>query len=188
MGQRTQIIVVKENNKGEKAIYGFHDQWGYGRSMYFAFMDIFMEDYGKDVFREGYDFLAAPKMETRANVDRLDYFKEIEKHSPNVMSRCKALDRESLALLIQSRCDNNNGALVVHIKEDEVRYHPSNFKIGFLLGREDATYKQEAFNRWLTPIEYGKLNGGASYSDAEFCKIFDDFCQYCEVEYLKDEA
>ena len=63
MGQRTQILVIKENNKGERQAEFYHHQWGYGRNMYLAFMDCVIKDYGKDTWQNDYDFFKAHGIE-----------------------------------------------------------------------------------------------------------------------------
>ena len=47
-------------------------------------------------------------------------------------------------------CDNNNGALVLYIKERNAIYRLQDVKYGFLLGPEDLPNKETPFSRWVT--------------------------------------
>lgn len=189
MGQRTQVLVIKENNKGVKKNHFFHNQWGYGRVMYLGFMDLFMQDYAKDTFRNDYDFHEC-KFGTSTK------FSNENKYVPeDVLNKADINDLDSIRLVFDYG-NNNNGGMVVYIKEDKDNYNTSHFKVGFLLGSEDTESEEngkvynkgndkEKFARWLTPEEYGRMNGGSNYSDPEFVKIFTDFCEYFGVEYIQ---
>ena len=186
MGQRTQVLVIKENNKGKKKAHLFHNQWGFGRVMYLGLMDLLMQDYCKDTFAEGYDFLDCKFGTTNKFYDISDELPEgVEADGIDV-------DNFTLIRNIFEGCDNNNGGMVVYIKEDEPNYDQSHFKIGFLLGHEDEEceydgeiYNQgngKAFERWLSPREYAGYNGGSDYSDREFIDLFERFREYFNIE------
>lgn len=189
MGQRTQVLVIKENTNGVKKATFFHHQWGYGRVMYLGFMDLFLQDYAKDAFKNDYDFYDC-KFRTSAK-----FYNENENVPENVLNKANISDLDSIRSVFDYG-DNNNGGMVVYIKEDKDKFMPAHFKVGFLLGSEDTEREYDgdiynkgndnkAFARWLTPEEYGKMNGGSDYSDPEFVKIFTDFCEYFGVEYIK---
>ena len=189
MGQRTQVLVIKENTNGVKKATFFHHQWGYGRVMYLGFMDLFLQDYAKDAFKNDYDFYDC-KFGTSAK-----FYNENEHVPEDVLNKANISDLDSIRSVFDYG-DNNNGGMVVYIKEDKDKFMPSYFKVGFLLGSEDIEneYNGKVYNkgndkapfeRWLTPEEYGKMNGGSDYSDPEFVKIFTDFCEYFGVEYIK---
>lgn len=174
MGQRTQILVIKENNKGERQAEFYHNQWGYGRSMYLALMDCVIKDYGKDALAEGYDFFKAHGIESGK-------WRNCTEDVPKDV--LKAADHEKFDTIqkVFKYGDNNNGGMVIYVKEDKERYCQSTYKVGFLLGEEDVC---DPFSEWVTPQEYGEYNGGSDYSDAEFVDMFDKFCKYFEVEYF----
>ena len=194
MGQRTQIIVIKENNKGEVRKTVWHHQWGFGRIMYLALMSLYIGDYNKDTWAEGYDFFntSFPLIPKLINVTD-----EVPK---DILEQANVNDLASIRQVIDY-CDNNNGAMVVYIKENPTNYMTSQFKVGFLMGLEDEYYTstydnktynkrnigEKPFSRWLTPVEYGRINGGNKYSDENFIEMVYKFCEYFEIETLKED-
>lgn len=195
MGQRTQIIVIKENNKGEVRKTVWHHQWGFGRIMYLALMSLYIGDYNKDTWAEGYDFFntSFPLIPKLINVTD-----EVPK---DILEQANVNDLASIRQVIDY-CDNNNGAMVVYIKENHTEnYLTSQFKVGFLMGFEDeyctSTYDNKTYNkrnigekpfsRWLTPVEYGRINGGNKYSDDNFIEMVYKFCEYFKIETLKED-
>ena len=194
MGQRTQIIVIKENNKGEVRKTVWHHQWGFGRIMYLALMSLYIGDYNKDTWAEGYDFFntSFPLIPKLINVTD-----EIPK---DILGQANVDNLASIRRVIDY-CDNNNGAMVVYIKENPTNYMTSQFKVGFLMGLEDEYYTstyddkiynkrnigEKPFSRWLTPVEYGRINGGNEYSDEDFIEMVYKFCEYFEIDTLKED-
>lgn len=195
MGQRTQIIVIKENNKGEVRKTVWHHQWGFGRIMYLALMSLYISDYNKDTWAEGYDFFNTsfpliPKLINVTDVVPKD-----------ILEQANVNDLASIRQVIDY-CDNNNGAMVVYIKENPTEnYLTSQFKVGFLMGLEDEYYTstydnktynkrnigEKPFSRWLTPVEYGRINGGNKYSDEDFIEMVYKFCEYFEIDTIKED-
>ena len=195
MGQRTQIIVIKENNKGEVRKTVWHHQWGFGRIMYLALMSLYIGDYNKDTWADGYDFFntSFPLIPKLTNVTD-----EVPK---DILEQANVNDLASIRQVIDY-CDNNNGAMVVYIKENPTEnYLTSQFKVGFLMGLEDEYYTstydnktynkrnigEKPFSRWLTPVEYGRINGGNKYSDENFIEMVYKFCEYFKIETLKED-
>ena len=195
MGQRTQIIVIKENNKGEVRKTVWHHQWGFGRIMYLALMSLYIGDYNKDTWAEGYDFFntSFPLIPKLINVT--------DGVPKDILEQANVNDLASIRQVIDY-CDNNNGAMVVYIKENPTEnYLTSQFKVGFLMGLEDEYYTstydnktynkrnigEKPFSRWLTPVEYGRINGGNKYSDENFTEMIYKFCEYFEIETLKED-
>ena len=194
MGQRTQIIVIKENNKGEVRKTVWHHQWGFGRIMYLALMSLYIGDYNKDTWAEGYDFFntSFPLIPKLINVTD-----EVPK---DILEQANVNDLASIRQVIDY-CDNNNGAMVVYIKENPTNYMTSQFKVGFLMGFEDEYYTstddnktynkrnigEKPFSRWLTPVEYGRINGGNEYSDEDFIEMVYKFCEYFDIETIKED-
>ena len=195
MGQRTQIIVIKENNKGEVRKTVWHHQWGFGRIMYLALMSLYIGDYNKDTWAEGYDFFntSFPLIPKLINVTD-----DVPK---DILEQANVNDLASIRQVIDY-CDNNNGAMVVYIKENPTEnYLTSQFKVGFLMGLEDEYYTstydnktynkrnigEKPFSRWLTPVEYGRINGGNKYSDEDFIEMVYKFCEYFEIDTLKED-
>lgn len=174
MGQRTQILVIKENNKGKLQAEFYHHQWGYGRNMYLAFMNCVIKDYGKDTRQNDYDFFKAHGIEGGG------WHNWTEDVPKNVL---QAADPEKFDTIqeVFKYGDNNNGGMVIYVREDKERYHPCTYKVGFLLGEEDVC---DPFSEWASPQEYGEYNRGSDYSDSEFVEIFDRFCKYFGAEYF----
>lgn len=195
MGQRTQIIVIKENNKGEVRKTVWHHQWGFGRIMYLALMSLYISDYNKDTWAEGYDFFntSFPLIPKLINVT--------DGVPKDILEQANVNDLASIHQVIDY-CDNNNGAMVVYIKENPTEnYLTSQFKVGFLMGLEDEYYTstydnktynkrnigEKPFSRWLTPVEYGRINGGNKYSDEDFIEMVYKFCEYFDIETIKED-
>jgi hypothetical protein len=193
MGQRTQVLVIKENNKKEKKTYFFHHQWGFGRVMYLGLMDLFMQDYSKETFDKNYDFFDCS---FKTNGRFYDVTDEVPKE---VLDAADINDLDTIRNVF-GYGDNNNGGMVVYIKQQKTEWHTSKFKVGFLLGSEDEEWDErddngnlvqhnvgsgKAFERWLTPKEYGVFNGGSDYSDKKFVSMFEKFCRYFNIKYIK---
>lgn len=228
MGQRTQILVVRENKLGEKKARFYHHQWGYGRNMYHAIMDAFLNDYSKETFDQNYNFLDynnfttfGRKLHDETPMTMDDVEKELKKHDytkdfkdeirktikdkgsyynrqlnlnfdtwPALTKALEEVDLNNFDTIknVFAYGDNNNGGLVIHIKEHpEHSFYGAEFKIGFLLGDEDATPTEKAFERYLTPTEYAKMNGGSEYSDEKFIEMFNAFCEYYGIGFIDDK-
>ena len=181
MGQRTQILLVKKHKDGKQTAKLMHLQWGFGRQMYLALMDLFISDYFKSPFSRAYNYdTFLPK----SVFDGRSWDCEV----PDEVTAKLDLNDLSTVRDVFDYGDNNNGGLVIEMRENEKGYGNSDFKIAFLLGDEDShtydsetgeeTLVEEAFARYLTPAEYGKMNGGSCYSDPQFVGIFDSFCDY----------
>lgn len=193
MGQRTQVLVIKENNKKEKKTYFFHHQWGFGRVMYLGLMDLFMQDYSKETFDKNYDFFDCSFKTSGKFYDVTD---EVPKE---VLDAADINDLDTIRNVF-GYGDNNNGGMVVYIKQQKTGWYTSKFKVGFLLGSEDEEWDErddngnlvqhnvgngKAFERWLSPKEYGVFNGGSGYSDKKFVSMFEKFCRYFNIKYIK---
>lgn len=186
MGQRTQILVIKESKEGKRNCTFMHNQWGYGRQMYLAVIDLFMQDYNRDKFITS--FLEPAKIATN------DKFYDVTDEVPSEV--LEGVDPEKFETIkeVFEYGDNNNGGCVIYMKEREIT-EQTQFKIGFLLGQADiydgedeSCYgnDREAFARWLSPSEYGRMNGGNDFSDEDFTQIYRMFCKYFEIESFTD--
>lgn len=182
MGHRTQILIIKENKDKERKAYFLHNQWGYGRTMYLALMDVVLQDYTKDTYIPDYDFLRHYSRLIKTS----NQFTDITPSVPfKVLAEADVTDFKTIQEVFRYG-DNNNGGLVLHFKEGCVPYEMSKISYGFLLGRSDAMDfpNEKAFDRWLTIEEYGRLNEGRRLSDKEFTKMIQTFCDYFEVSFL----
>lgn len=191
MGQRTQILVIREKRNGERNARFYHHQWGFGRNMYHAVMDAQLCDYNKEIsYGNDFDFF---KLKDFGTFERLH---DITDGVPdNVLSNVNPTDFKTIQEIFKYG-DNNNGGCVIYIKQGETNHSGSDFTIGFLLGDEDTYVKdkhgewvegpEKAFERWLSPAEYGNKNGGHEYSDPEFIRMFKDFCNYYGIGIFKN--
>ena len=190
MGQRTQILFVKKHNNGTQTAHVLHRQWGFGRQMYLAFMDLFISDYFKDTFKKDYSFDKDVMPFSAFPGNQLEYNLE-DKYMPKGLLENLDLNNLDSVREVFEHCDNNNGGMIIQMTEDKDKWRGADYKIAFMLGSEDA-YKydendnritiEEPFSRYLTPAEYGEMNGGSDCSDAGFVKVFDDFCEYFGIE------
>ena len=142
MGQRTQLLLQIEWRSGVRLNKVYHLQWGYCKKLPMAFLHILSSRYfhpeEADIFQAFNDVLK--KMGGMVDIDARDWsiydFKKLEDCQ-------KAL----------GHCDNNNGAMVVIVKEHQDEYTYPNFNLGFLLGPEGLE-GDSAFSRWITTEEF----------------------------------
>lgn len=198
MGQRTQMLIIKHSRDGQKKVEFYHHQWGYGRNMFLAVMFLYMRYYGTSSL--GYCTGAGKPEERRAAMER-DFIFEVgnldgmggfihENTGPYWKERWQdILDRADINDIdsIYDACemgDNNNGWCVVDITPSENRYGNPKFKVGWLLGREDAYGYRESGRRdgWVTAEKYAKSHGGGAYSDGEFVRMYLSFCGYFGIK------
>lgn len=181
MGQRTQILVIKERNNGERKVSFHHHQWGFGRVMYLAAMDLIMQDCNRDYDWKDRWFTEEAKFPTNSRISN-----ETPYIPRWVLEAVSPADFKSI-MRVFAFGDNNNGGMVIHVKQDEDHFNRSHFTIGFLLGPEDCRRTTDTeFSRWLTPAEYARLNRGSEYSDDEFVEMFRQFTDYFEVGVFGD--
>lgn len=184
-------MVIKEDNKGNRKCSFYHHQNGFGRVMYLALMDMVMTDYNKDnTFSDDYDFFKT--MEFHTNPKLHDITDEVPEE---VYEAVDLMDIKTIKDVFDYG-DNNNGGMVIYVRQGEMNYSISKFKIGFMLGDEECSRWDETtnmfieldkpFSRWVSPSEYGVRNMGSNYSDPTFVKMFNDFCNYFGVETFKN--
>ncbi len=83
-------------------------------------------------------------------------------------------------------CDNNNGAMVVIIKEEERKIVFPSYKLGFLLGPEDAE-GEKPFARWVKLQEF--LRHQCRYDEQRddiFAHAFDALTAFSGTQYLSE--
>lgn len=160
MGQRTNLLLQVEGRSGARLNKVYHLQWGYRKYLPMAFLHLLSSRYFKpskhDVFQ-----LCTKAME-------LDGLNDLERdwsiYNFNKLENCQQ------AL---SHCDNNNGAMVIVVTEDVKDYVSPHYKVGFLLGPEDAE-GESIFSRWVPTDEYMQHQPGyKKESDDIFAHAFD---------------
>lgn len=208
MGQRTQIIYQKVANNGQKTTKIYHLQWGYGRQMPLHFMRLVIDDYLKKItFAKDYNFLnedvipmhfdkyddiSKSYMESTARIEKLLQEEDLtDERREELLDRLAEVkdfieffnnfditDARQVASIL-SKCDNNNGAMLIQAHEGECEYDRATFTIGFMFGYEDF---DNAYDKIVSAEEYLSKHGGKRYSDEEFRKMFKDFCNYFDVK------
>lgn len=204
MGQRVNIILIVEDKEENKKVTVYHDQWGIGRKSLLNLLSIHHAFYNKgynDKFIEVVNL--DPKRSDVYNEYEFYYDKEnVQKENDIRFPFENFLVPKWIGEFINSHCDNNNGAMVVYVKEkktDNPFMFDYDFKYGFLLGSEDAYHVYEwegkdevcneenkhfgdAFSRWLTLDEWCGLDINKTYADEEFKEIIQKYATYFEFE------
>ena len=141
MGQRTNLLLQIEGRSGARLNKVDHLQWGYRKKLPMAFLHLLSSRYfrpeGKDIFQAFKDVL---------DLEGLDIIncQDWSKYDFNKLEDCqKAL----------SHCDNNNGAMVIIVKEHKDEYSYPNFNLGFLLGPEGLE-GDSAYSHWASTEEF----------------------------------
>lgn len=83
-------------------------------------------------------------------------------------------------------CDNNNGALVLCIKERGDIYRLQDVKYGFLLGPEDLPHDETPFSRWVTLEEYLTRQPRYEEIDIFFARIFNQMMQFFNAKSISN--
>ena len=141
MGQRTNLLFQIEGRTGARLNRVYHFQWGYRKKLPMAFLHLLSSRYFRPDEMDIFTFFP--------QVLKLDGLKLINsrdwsKYDFNKLEDCQ----EALG-----HCDNNNGAMVVIVKEHKNEYTYPNFNVGFLLGPEDVE-GESAFSRWVSTEEF----------------------------------
>lgn len=141
MGQRTNLLLQIEGRSGARLNRVYHLQWGYRKKLPMAFLHLLSSRYfrpeGADIFMAFSDVL---------NLNGLDIIdcQDWSKYDFNKLEDCQGALRH---------CDNNNGAMVVIVKEHKNEYTYPNFNVGFLLGPEGLE-GDSAYSHWVTTEEF----------------------------------
>lgn len=201
MGQRTNIILVSKDTKGNGNVKVYHNQWGIGRRMPLALMSLFNGLYN-NLSKVSYEWYHTNLKDImHLNEKDCDISLEYEfnydsdgnllpqgvTEMPCEMAFDDWKDNQLVGSFIDLRCDNNNGAMVVFcLMDDNGEPNPDvDLKIGFLLGHEDEDEAGKAYEKWLSPEEYMSLKINSGYSDEGFQYMFRMFLEYFEIEYCE---
>ena len=216
MGQRTNIILVSESVKGRRNVKVYHDQWGIGRKSFLDLMTVGTALYNKNWDEDICDATRIPKgMSNAFQTYELEYdadgacyeFKDTEGEG-RVLDRNDApawedwFKPEKIGEFIKYNCDNNNGGMVVFVKETKMENSyltEWSVEAKWLLGYEDEFGEYEyngkkevcnpeniklgaAYSRWLTADLYAGLLINCKYADKPFMDAVKKFCNYFEIE------
>lgn len=197
MGQRTQLILQQIDKKGNQRNIVYHFQFGFGRVMYFQFLELYYKAWNKclghdeEPFNEwaqlGYNDVVADSSKPRKEWDPLQKI-YIDRPAPHWVKNIDVNSEEQIQRLINDHCDNNNGVMVIQVMEAEGKYRLDEylFRIGFMLGDEDTYGTDREPFRYITPRQYAELGGGRNYSDETFRKMIDAILEFGDdIEILK---
>ena len=141
MGQRTNLLLQIEGRSGARLNKVYHLQWGYRKKLPMAFLHLLSSRYfhqkKADIFQS---FASVLDLEGLVVIGNLDW----SRYDFNKLEDCQ----EAL-----SHCDNNNGAMVVIVKEHKDEYTYPNFKLGFLLGKEGLE-GDTPYSHWAATEEF----------------------------------
>lgn len=215
MGQRTSIILAVEDKEGNRKVSVYHDQWGIGRKSYLNMMAVFHSLYNK---RYGKSLTESVRLNPETSGTILEYeyeYATVKNGGKNIPvakgvfhsgtdgetgERIPAfedfLDNSACGEFIDSHMDNNNGAMVIHVKEEQkgkAGYETEEtIRVGWLLGHEDEGHYDEdsdewvvdvpAYGKWMTAQEYADIDINKHYADEKFMDIVKGFMDYFGIE------
>lgn len=175
MGQRTQMIIQRVNNKGEKRTEVWHLQWGYGRIMYLNLMGLLIQDYFKETFEKDYSFLNGND-KIKPALRPYDITHEFSAEQLNELNELDFSEPAKVGDILRC-CNNNNGGCFVRITEDEKEYHNAHIQFAFMTGYESGG----AYDKFVTLEEYAKKEG-FEYTKGGFIPMFKKFISYFDIE------
>jgi hypothetical protein len=156
---------VAEDKNGNKKVNGYYHQWGIGRIMPEAAMHCILNCYRRDLYKG--DFCESMDYEDAKKAGFLLVFSE--RYEKGVKLAATVWNSPEMIGEMTINQDNNNGAVVVFAKETEDGME-AHFRVGFLLGEEDAYGSHDgyefnveqkelgrAFSRWLAFEEWAAL-------------------------------
>ncbi len=146
MGQRTAFLIKRTYWNGKVNIRLVHHQWGIGRVMHNHFIKDFMEMVTYRGFQDKTlkDFMKIIDDENSLYLERT--FKKSNRYIPDVFNK-KVIKRYF------DKTDNNNGGMIIDIKETPSDKEPyslkiEDLKIGFIVGDEECNYDYDT-NKYI---------------------------------------
>ena len=173
MGQRTNLLLSMENKAGARLNRVYHLHWGYGNVMPIMLLNIVSGQY-IGVCKEKQDFY-------NSAVPQTDDIYELQQDYS-----CFDFTRLEDCQKVLYHCDNNNGALVLCIKERGSHYRLQDVKYGFLLGPEDLPHNEAPFSRWVTLEEFLTRQPGYEENDIFFARIFNQMMQFFNAKSISN--
>lgn len=173
MGQRTNILLSIENKDGARLNKVYHLQWGYGKIMPVILLNILSGQY-IGVGKEKQDFFISV-------VPQTDEVYELQRdYSSFDFTQLEDCQK------VLHHCDNNNGALVLCIKELEALFRLQDVKYGFLLGPEELPHNEAPFSRWVTLEEFLTRQPRYEEIDIFFARIFNQMMQFFNAKSISN--
>ena len=192
MGQRTAFLIKRTYWNGKVNVRLVHHQWGIGRVMHNHFIRDFMEmitdrSYPAKTLK---DFMTI--IEDEYSLYDEKNFRKNSKRIPDVFDK-KVIKRYFL------KTDNNNGGMIIDIREKQADKEPyslkiEDLKIGFVVGDEECNYDYDLdkyigdkpFERLYTGEEYVRISCDGEYAYSEFISMWNGFIRQYEIEEVSD--
>ena len=192
MGQRTAFLIKRTYWNGKVNIRLVHHQWGIGRVMHNHFIKAFLEmitdiSYPAKTLK---DFMTIIDDEYSLYDEK--NFRKNSKRIPDIFDK-RVIKRYF------SKTDNNNGGMIIDIKEQQSDKEPyslkiEDLKISFVVGDEECNYDYDLekyigdkpFERLYTGEEYVKISCGGEYAYPEFISMWNGFINQYGIEEISD--
>ena len=192
MGQRTAFLIKRTYWDGKVNIRLVHHQWGIGRVMHNHFIKAFLEmitdrSYPAKTLK---DFMKI--IDDEHSLYKEQNFRKDSKRIPDIFDK-KIIKRYF------SKTDNNNGGMIIDIKEKQSDKEPyslkiEDLKIGFVVGDEECNYNYDLakyigdkpFERLYTGEEYVRISCDGEYAYPEFINMWNGFINQYGIEEISD--
>ena len=184
MGQRTAFLIKRTYWNGKVNVRLVHHQWGIGRVMHNHFIRDFMEmitdrSYPAKTLK---DFMKI--IDDEHSIYKEQNFRKGSKRIPDVFDK-KVVKRYF------SKTDNNNGGMIIDIREKQADKEPyslkiEDLKISFVVGDEECNYDDKPFERLYTGEEYVRISCDGEYAYPEFINMWNGFIRQYEIEEVAD--
>lgn len=191
MGQRTAFLIKRTFWNGDVNIRLVHHQWGIGRVMHNNFIKDFFKMITDRTFNTSLkDYMKIIDDEHSLYLERT--FKSTNRYIPDVFDK-KVIKRYF------DKTDNNNGGMIIEIKEKRSEKEPfyteiEDLKISFVVGWEECDYDykndlwlgDKPFERLYTGEEYVKISCDGQYAYPEFLQMWNGFIKQYEIQEITD--
>ena len=187
MGQRTAFLIKRIYWNGKVNVRLVHHQWGIGRVMHNHFMKDFMEI----VTDRSYDKLLKDYMKIFDYKGALYVENNYRKGSVSIPD---VFDKKVIKRYF-NKTDNNNGGMIIEIKEKQSDKEPyradiEDLKIAFIVGYEECDYDydthkykgEKPFENLYTGEECVKISCDGKYAYPEFLQMWNGFINQYEIE------
>ena len=192
MGQRTAFLIKRIYWNGKVNIRLVHHQWGIGRVMHNHFIKAFLDmitdrSYPVKTLK---DFMKI--IDDEHSLYKEQNFRKGSKRIPDIFDK-RVIKRYF------SKTDNNNGGMIIDIKEQQSDKEPyslkiEDLKISFVVGDEECNYNynldkyigDKPFERLYTGEEYVRISCDGEYAYTEFISMWNGFINQYGIEEVSD--
>ena len=192
MGQRTAFLIKRTYWNGKVNVRLVHHQWGIGRVMHNHFIKAFFEMITNNYYpaKTLKDFMTI--IDDEYSIYKEQNFRKDSKRIPDVFDK-KVIKRYF------SKTDNNNGGMIIDIKEQQSDKEPcslkiEDLKISFIVGDEECNYDYDLdkyigdkpFEKLYTGEEYVRISCDGEYAYPEFINMWNGFIRQYGIEEVSD--